>query len=220
MVLTLSECHVARNRLMRLRLTPQKREFFELFTKASLNAREISRALVELLEAWPDTRSKLLDIRELEHEGDRLTHEVIDLLNRTFVTPLDRDDMYRLAGAIDDVCDHVDEAADNIDAYEVREVPAKAQQQAEVIYRAASRLHEAVELLEGFRDSKRQLVALRELEDEGDRLSREAIADLFRSGADPLTIIRWKDIHEQLEEAVDACENAADVLEAILVKNR
>jgi uncharacterized protein Yka (UPF0111/DUF47 family) len=77
-----------------------------------------------------------------------------------------------------------------------------------------------VQLLEGFKDSRRQLVAVRELEDEGDRLSREAIADLFRPGADPLVIIRWKDIHEQLEEAVDACENAADVLEAILVKNR
>src|SRR5438132_4589563 len=130
------------------------------------------------------------------------------------------DDMYRLASAIDDVCDHIDEAADNIDAYEVREVPRRAREQAEVIHRAAARLHEAVGLLEGFRDSQKQLLALRELEDEGDRLEREAIADLFRSGADPLTIIRWKDIHEQLEEAVDACENAADVLEAILVKNR
>jgi uncharacterized protein len=203
-----------------LRLTPQKREFFVLFTQASSNARDIARALVELLDEWPDNREKLRDIRELEHEGDRLTHAVIDLLNRTFVTPFDRDDMYRLASVIDDVCDHVDEAADNIDAYEVRDVPDKARLQAEVIYRAASRLHEAVELLEGFKDSKRQLVALRELEDEGDRLSREAIADLFRSDADPLMIIRWKDIHEQLEEAVDACENAADVLEAILVKNR
>jgi len=145
---------------------------------------------------------------------------VVNLLNRTFVTPLDRDDMYRLASAIDDVCDFVDEAADNIDAYEVTDVPQKAREQAAVIHRAASRLHEAVRLLEGFKDSRRQLVALRELEDEGDRLSREAIADLFRAGADPLVIIRWKDIHEQLEEAVDACENAADVLEAILVKNR
>ena len=205
---------------MALRLTPQKREFFGLFSQASANARDISGALVELLEGWPESREKLRDIRELEHEGDRLTHAVINLLNRTFVTPFDRDDMYRLASVIDDVCDHVDEAADNIDAYEVRDVPEKARQQAEVIYRAASRLHEAVELLEGFKDSKKQLVALRELEDEGDHLSREAIADLFRSGADPLTIIRWKDIHEQLEEAVDACENAADVLEAILVKNR
>jgi predicted phosphate transport protein (TIGR00153 family) len=203
-----------------LRLTPQKRGFFDLFTQASANARDIARTLVELLATWPEDRTKLLDIRELEHEGDRLTREVINLLNRTFVTPFDRDDMYRLASVIDDICDHIDEAADNIDAYEVRQVPLKAQQQAEVIHRAASRLHEAVERLEGFKDSSHQLAALRDLEDEGDRLSREALAELFRSGADPLTIIRWKDIHEHLEEAVDACENAADVLEAILVKNR
>lgn len=205
---------------MPLRLTPQKRGFFDLFTQASANARDLAHVLVELLQDWPENREKLRDIRELEHEGDRLTHEVINLLNRTFVTPFDRDDMYRLASVIDDVCDHIDEAADNIDAYEVRQVPQKAHQQAEVIHRAASRLHEAVERLDGFKDSSRQLAALRELEDEGDRLSREAIAELFRSGADPLMIIRWKDIHEQLEEAVDACENAADVLEAILVKNR
>ncbi len=205
---------------MPLRLTPQKRGFFDLFTQASANARDIARLLVELLEAWPDAQGKLADIRELEHEGDRLTREVINLLNSTFVTPFDRDDMYRLASVLDDVCDHIDEAADNIDAYEVREVPLKAHQQAEVIHRAASRLHEAVERLEGFKDSSHQLAALRDLEDQGDRLSREAIAELFRSGADPLTIIRWKDIHEQLEEAVDACEEAADVLEAILVKNR
>jgi uncharacterized protein len=203
-----------------LRLTPQKREFFVLLTQASANARAIARTLVDLLDGWPDDRSKLRDIRELEHEGDRLTRAVIDLLNRTFVTPIDRDDLYRLATAIDDVCDHVDEAADNIDAYEVRNVPQNARLQAEIIHRAASRLHEAVQRLEGFKDSSRQLVALRELEDEGDRLSREAVAELFRSTTDPLTIIRWKDIHEQLEEAVDACENAADVLEAILVKNR
>jgi predicted phosphate transport protein (TIGR00153 family) len=203
-----------------LRLTPQKREFFHLFNQASANAREIARVLVELVEDWPRSRERLRDVRELEREGDRLTREIINLLNRTFVTPFDRDDMYRLASAIDDVCDHVDEAADNIDAYEVQEVPTKARQQAEVIHRAASRLHDAVQLLEGFRDSQRQLVALRELEDEGDRLEREAVAELFHAGVDPLTIIRWKDIHAQLEEAIDACENVADVLEAILVKNR
>ena len=205
---------------MAFRLKPQKREFFDLFSEASANACDIAQALVEVLADWPATRGRLRDIRELEHEGDRLTHAVITLLNRTFVTPLDRDDMYRLASAIDDICDHVEEAADNIELYEVRDVPEKAKQQADVIVRAATRLHEAVQRLEGFKDSQRQLVALRELEDEGDRLSREAVADLFRSGQDPLTIIRWKDIHEQLEEAVDACENAADVLEAILVKNR
>src|SRR3954453_12675531 len=128
---------------MPLRLTPQKREFFDLFTAASANARDIAHALVDLLADWPASRDRLRDIREFETEGDRLTREVINLLNRTFVTPLDRDDMYRLVSAIDDVCDHIDEAADNIDAYEVRDVPAKARQQAEVIHRAASRLHEA-----------------------------------------------------------------------------
>jgi predicted phosphate transport protein (TIGR00153 family) len=204
----------------RLHLTPQKREFFDLFTHASANAREMARLLVELLEDWPASRERLQDIRELEHEGDRLTHEVISLLNRTFVTPLDRDDMYRLATVLDDICDHIDEAADDIDAYEMQSVPAAAKRQADVIYRAASRLHEAVELLEGFGDTNRQLFALRELEDEGDRIAREAIAELFRGTSDPLTIIRCKDIIDQLEEAVDACENAADVLEAILAKNR
>ena len=206
---------------MALRLKPQKREFFDLFTRAARNAQDISAVLVDLLDGWPDSRARLRDIHELEHEGDRLTREVINLLNRTFVTPLDRDDMYRLASVIDDVCDHVDEAADNIDAYEVRDVPRKAREQAEVIHRAASRLHEAVERLEGFKDSSRQLIELRSLEDEGDRLYRNGVGELFRTGADdPLMVIRWKDIYEGLEEAVDACENAADVLEAILVKNR
>ena len=128
--------------------------------------------------------------------------------------------MYRLATVIDDVCDHVEEAADDIDAYEVEEVPALALEQARVVARAAEHLREAIKVLEGFEDSREQLVAVRELENEGDRLSREAVADLFRSGRDALTIIRWKDIHEQIEEACDACENAADVLEAILVKTR
>jgi uncharacterized protein len=205
---------------MALRLTPQKREFFDLFNEAALNAREISRLLVELLEGWPGSRDLLLDIRAAEHEGDRLTHQVIDLLNRTFVTPFDRDDIYLLATAIDDVCDHVDEAAGDIAGYGIDRIRPKAKEQAQVILRSAEQLHEAVELLEGFRDSGSQLRALRELEDEGDRLNREAVSELFSSGEDPISVIRWKDIHEQLEEAVDACENAADVLEAILVKNR
>jgi uncharacterized protein len=204
----------------RLTLTPQNRAFFGLFTRATTNAVEIARLLVELLDRFPENAELIPRIKDREHEGDRLTHEVVDLLNRTFVTPFDRDDMYRLATAIDDVCDHVDEASDNIALYGVRVVPPGAKAQADVILRAAIKLDEAVGLLEGFKDSRQQLIDLRELEDEGDRLVREAIAGLFRSGQDPISIIRWKDIYEQLEDAVDACENAADVLEAILVKNR
>jgi len=204
-----------------LNLIPQKREFFVIYNRAAANIVEIADKLCDLLNRFPEGASDLFrDVRELEHEGDRLTHELVDLVNRTFVTPFDRDDMYRLAGALDDICDYVDEAAGKIVSYGVREIRDPAKAQAEVIRRAAGKLAEAIGRLEGFKDSQRQIIELRELEDEGDRLSREAIADLFRSGADPLMIIRWKDIHEQLEEAVDACENAADVLDAILVKNR
>ena len=207
--------------MVRISLVPQRREFYDLYNRAAENNVAVARLLVRLLEGFPNDRDTLArDIKDAEHEGDRLTHEVVDLLNRTFVTPFDRDDMYRLAAALDDICDHVDEAAGDILGYGVTEIRDSARQQAAVIERAATKLLEAVRKLEGFKDSKRELVELRELEDEGDRLNRESIAALFASNEDAISIIRWKDIHEQLEEAVDACENAADVLEAILVKNR
>ena len=207
--------------MARISLAPQNREFFRLFTQASGNAVELARLLVRLLDEFPGANGDLLrEIKELEHEGDRLTRQLVDLLNRTFVTPFDREDIYRLATAIDDVCDHIDEAAGDIAGYGVGEIRPQAREQGEVILRSAQKLDEAVACLEGFKDAGRQLHELRDLEDEGDRLNRDAVATLFSSGYDPLDVIRWKDIHEQLEEAVDACENAADVLEAVLVKNR
>src|SRR4051794_37266523 len=112
--------------MARFRLTPQKREFFDLYCRAAANTREITSLLCELLEGWPESREALTAIRDAEHVGDSLTHDVINLLNGTFVTPFDRDDMYRLATVLDDICDHVEEAADNIDAYEVTNVPALA----------------------------------------------------------------------------------------------
>jgi predicted phosphate transport protein (TIGR00153 family) len=203
------------------RFTPQKRAFFDLYCGASSNVVEIARLLVDLLARFPEDLDDLQRrIKDREHKGDTLTYDLVDLLNRTFVTPFDRDDMYRLAGALDDICDYVDEVADNVGLYGVKQIPPEAKQQADVIVRAAEKLDEAVAGLEGFRESREQLVELRELEDEGDRIVRAAVAGLFRSGQDPISIIRWKELHEQLEEAVDACENAADVLEAILVKNR
>jgi predicted phosphate transport protein (TIGR00153 family) len=205
----------------RISLVPQKREFFDLYNRSAANIGVISQRLVELLDAFPENADEgMRDIKELEHEGDRITHDLIDLINRTFVTPFDRDDMYRLAGVLDDVVDHIDDSAEKIVGYGVREVRDQARQQAQVIQRCAGKLAEAIALLEGFKDSRRQLIELRTLEDEGDRLSREAISELFKGDPDPVSLVRWKDIHEQLEEAIDACENAADVLEAILVKNR
>jgi predicted phosphate transport protein (TIGR00153 family) len=205
----------------RLSLVPQKREFFDLYNAAAANTVEISQRLIDLLDEFPQgAENRMRDIKELEHAGDRITHDLVDLINRTFVTPFDRDDMYRLAGVLDDICDHIDDSAEKILGYGVREVRDEAKQQAQVIQRCAGKLSEAVGLLQGFKDSKRQLIELRTLEDEGDDLSRRTIAKLFSTETDPMVVLRWKDIHEQLEDAVDSCENAADVLEAILVKNR
>src|SRR5918911_426865 len=132
--------------MARITLVPQRKEFFDLYNQASANTVAIARALVDLLAHPLDgSQERIRDIKELEHEGDRLTHEVVDLLNRTFVTPFDRDDMYRLAGALDDICDHIDEAAGNIVGYGARRVPDKAREQANVILRAATMLDQAVE---------------------------------------------------------------------------
>jgi hypothetical protein len=205
----------------RLTLIPQKREFFELYNRAAENIVAIADRLVELLERFPDRADELArDVKQLEHEGDRLTHELVDLLNRTFVTPFDRDDMYRLAGALDDICDHIDEAAGRVASYGVSEIRLQAREQAKVIRQSAGKLADAVALLEGFQDSRSHLTELRELEDVGDRILHDSVSSLFLARVDPLEVIRWKDIHESLEEAVDECGYAANVLEAIVVKNR
>jgi uncharacterized protein Yka (UPF0111/DUF47 family) len=205
----------------RLSLVPQKREFFDLYNRAAENNIAIAERLAELLERFPDGAEDLARaVKELEHEGDRLTHELVDLLNRTFVTPFDRDDMYRLAGALDDICDHIDEAAGRIVSYGVGDIRLQAREQAQVIQRSLRKLADAVALLEGFQDSRGHLDELRELEDVGDRILHDSVSSLFMARADPLELIRWKDIHESLEQAVDACGYAANVLEAIVVKNR
>jgi hypothetical protein len=206
---------------MRIRFTPERKEFFELFSRASSNAVDIARLGSELFDRYPQDGAELIGrIKEHEHTGDELTHEIVTQINKSFVTPFDRVDIYRLAGAIDDVCDFVDETADHLGSWGVSDVPPDARALADVIVRQTILLDEAVQRLDGFKDSSRQLIELRSLEDEGDRLFRDGVGALFRSGADPLTVIRWKDIYEGLEEAVDACENAADVLEAIVVQNR
>jgi uncharacterized protein len=205
----------------RISLIPQKREFFELYNRSAENIVAMSDRLVELLDRFPYGTDELVGVvKQLEHEGDGLTHELVDLLNRTFVTPFDRDDMYRLAGALDDICDHVDEAAGRIVSYGVTEIRLQAREQAKVIRSSAGKLADAVGLLEGFQDSRRHLDELRELEDVGDRILHDSVSSLFMARVDPLEVIRWKDIHESLESAVDACGYAANVLEAIVVKNR
>lgn len=205
---------------MRIRLKPHKRQFFVLFEESSANTIEIARLLVELLSSYPGNGEQLIGrIKEREHEGDRITYEIVQLINKTFVTPFDRDDIHRLATRLDDICDHIDEAAADVRLFDIKEVPGKATEQAAAILKAVTRLDEAVRHLDGLKRADDAIAAVNELEDEGDRLNREAIAELFRSGVDPIRVMAWKEIHEQLEEALDACENAADTLEAIFVKN-
>ena len=204
----------------KFRLTPQNREFYELLNRAAANLVSTSQLLLDLLEHYPDRRALVDEIKDREHEGDRVTHEIVQLINRSFVTPIDREDIYSLATAIDDVCDFMDQVADELNLYRVEEVPQEAIQQAGVIFRAVSKLSDAIEGLDGLKNIHHHLVDIHTLEDEGDRIVRSATAKLFSNGLDPLVVIRWKDIHHDLEMAVDKCETAAHVLESIYLKNR
>ena len=203
-----------------LRLVPHARGFYNLFDRAAENLVSAARLLLDLLEHYPDRRGLVGEIKDREHEGDRLTHEIVQLLHKTFVTPIDREDIYDLTTALDDILDFIDQVADELDLYGVEEVPREAIDQAGVILRAVVRVSDAVAALDGLKDVSGMLVEIHTLEDEGDRLVRNATANLFSGGLDPLVVIRWKDIHEHLEQAVDGCERAAHVLESVYLKHR
>jgi predicted phosphate transport protein (TIGR00153 family) len=206
--------------MAKIRLIPQTREFYTLFDRAAQNLVATSRLLLDLMESYPERRDLVDEIKDREHDGDSVTHEIVQLVNKTFVTPIDGEDIYDLATALDDVCDYMDQVADELNTYGVDEVPPEAIAQAGVILKAVEKLADAIARLEGLKDISSLLVDVHTLEDEGDRIVRSAIARLFRDGHDPLVVIRWKDIHEHLEQAVDSCERSAHVLESIYLKNR
>ena len=204
---------------MRLALVPKPSEFFTLFTQAGANALETARKAEALFRGFPDATVTWSDVKTLETEGDRLTHAVIQLLNTQYVTPFDREDIYALAGAIDDVVDHIEHACDLLGLYKVERVAPAAAEQCGVLVATVDRLASALGKLRSLRGLDEDLVEIRRLEDEGDRVVRDAIAALFDGAPDPLGVIRWKDIFETLEEAIDACSHAAHVLGNIVVKN-
>jgi uncharacterized protein len=206
--------------MAKIRLIPQTRGFYTLFDRAAQNLVATAQLLLDLLESYPDRRDLVERIKDHEHDGDSVTHEIVQLVNRTFVTPIDGEDIYDLATKLDDVCDWMDQVADELNLYGVDEVPREAVEQAAVILKATTKLAEAIGRLEGLKDVSGLLVDVHTLEDEGDRIVRDATARLFRDGHDPLVVIRWKDIHEHLEQAVDSCERSAHVLESIYLKNR
>jgi predicted phosphate transport protein (TIGR00153 family) len=205
---------------MRFSLIPQDREFFSLFDEAGTNILRSAELLDELMKKWPDSGGLAREILICEQEGDRITHDIIHRLNSTLVTPIDREDIFALASALDDVVDYTEEAADFMGLYQIEAPMEQAQQLTGVLTHASRNIAQALGRLRGFRDLEHYFVEVNRLENDGDRITREALASLFSNGIDPMVVIRWKDIYERLEQAIDACEKAANILEGIVVKHR
>jgi predicted phosphate transport protein (TIGR00153 family) len=200
-------------------LAPRDREFFDLFEEAGGNILRAAALLEDLLKDFPEHNELARDILICEQDGDRITHDIIQRLNQTFVTPIDREDIYALASSLDDVVDYTEEVADYLGLYKIEAPMSQAQDLAHVLHAAARQISEAMPRLRGFKDISHYTVEINRLENDGDRITREAIASLFDTGIDPMVVIRWKDIFERLEEAIDATERVANILEGIVIKN-
>ena len=194
-------------------------EFFNLFDEAGANILRAAELLDQLLRSWPDETGLGREILICEQEGDRITHDVILLLNRKLAAPIDREDLYALASALDDIVDYTEEAADFLALYNIEAPMEQAQQLSGVLRDACRNLAVALSELHQLDDLHHHFVEIHRLENEGDRITREALASLFKNGIDPMVVIRWKDIFERVEQAIDACETAANILEGILVKH-
>jgi predicted phosphate transport protein (TIGR00153 family) len=198
---------------------PADREFFELFEEAGSNTVRAADLLDQLLRNWPDNKELGRDILICEQEGDRITHDLIRKLNNTFVTPIDREDILVLASGLDDIVDFTEEVADYLGLYKIEAPMEQAQRLSHVLLQCTRQIAEAIPRLRGFRDINHYVVEINRLENDGDRITREAIASLFDGGIDPMVVIRWKDIFERLEAAIDACERIAHILESVVIKN-
>ncbi|MGI9557980.1 MAG: DUF47 domain-containing protein [Solirubrobacterales bacterium] len=194
--------------------------FFDLFRDAGENALRAARLLDELLQSLPDGPDTLgREIFKAEQEGDRITQEIIRRLNSTYKTPLDRDDIYALATRLDDVVDDIEESADLLVLYGIEAPMEQAQQMGKVLVASCEQLSGALADLRGFDNLDPYWIEIHRLENDADRLSRDAVASLFAGGIDPMVVIRWKDIFAVLERAVDATETAAHIIEGVAIKH-
>ncbi|MGV1050284.1 MAG: DUF47 domain-containing protein [Solirubrobacterales bacterium] len=205
--------------MARFSLLPRDRTFFDLFIEAGQNTVHASRLLDQMMNQWPDAGSLSREILQAEQEGDRITHEIIKRLNSTFVTPIDREDIYGLATQMDDIVDFTEEAADYLGLYKIEAPMEQAGALTKVLVAACEQLAAGLEHLRDFKDLDKYWIEIHRLENDGDRISRDAVASLFSNGIDPMVVIRWKDMFAVLEEAIDATETAAQILEGIVIKN-
>src|SRR3954447_1048667 len=198
----------------------KEREFFDLFEEAARNCLRAAEVLEQMLEQWPDHGETMRDVVVCEQEGDRITHDIIQRLNATFVTPFDREDIIALASSLDDIVDFIEEVADFLGLYRIEAPMDQAVRMARVLHEAVRHINEAVPHLRTLKNIQHYTVEVNRLENEGDRIHREAVASLFNDGIDPMVVIRWKDIFERLEDAIDSTETAVNTLEGIIIKNR
>ncbi|MEO8743971.1 MAG: DUF47 family protein [Candidatus Dormiibacterota bacterium] len=201
-----------------MRLTPvtRGRRFFDLFRK---QGELVSETLTELSKSLLEGRSRHTRLRDLEHECDEATHQLHNLVNSTFMTPLEPEDILLLASSLDDIVDLAEETGDKVDLYRIENISDPAKQMGELLAKAGIEIAAALDRLEGFAELKPHRLEIHRLENEGDRLTRLALGDLFSKVKDASELVKWKDIYDLLEATMDACEQAANVMETIAIKN-
>lgn len=201
-------------------LIPKEEAFFELFKQAAHNMIEGSRLLKDLMENCRDAVGQAQRIKEVEHVGDGITHDIARRLNQTFITPIDREDIHDLASALDDILDVIEAVADRFVLYKLTKPTAQAVKLADILYEASVAVGTGVDRLGlAHPDIKECNVQVNSLENEADRISRDAISELFEKETDPMAVIKWKEIYEALEDGTDRCEDVANILERIALKH-
>jgi predicted phosphate transport protein (TIGR00153 family) len=204
---------------VRFRLIPRDDRFSELFVEDAANVLDGARQLEAMLRTYDQPEARAAEIRASEHRGDEISHEIGHRLEATFVTPFDREDIYGLISALDDVLDLIEESADTFVLSRVDAPTATAVEQASIIVKQAEILHDALVHLQGFKDLDRYWIEVHRLENEGDQIVRAAIARLFDDEHDPINVLKWKDIYGLLEETIDKAEDAANIIERITIKH-
>ncbi len=206
--------------MARFSLIPKEEQYFGLFRQMTSHIYDAASQLSEMLASRQEEfQAHLEKIKNIEHACDELTHSISKKLNTSFITPFDREDIYLLSGALDDIVDLIDDAARAVLMYNVREATDYARQFGDVLQRMAVQLHEVVSTLERPAGIGPRLVEIHRLENEGDDLYHDAISELFAGVPDPLYVLKWKEIYEKLESAVDRCESVANIIESVIIKH-
>jgi len=204
---------------MRLPFIPREEKFFDMFVEDAQNVLAAARTLEEFFRSYDQRERLASQLRDLEKRGDGLSHDIGLKLEDTFVTPFDREDIHQLITRLDDILDFIEEVADTCILYRIDAPTPVAQQQAAIVVQQCEELVKALEKLKGFKNVSPHWIEIHRLENEGDRIGRKAVADLFTNGNDAMDVIKWKDVYALLEQAIDANEDAANVIERIVSKH-